>query len=134
MSCTCGDPFCYGDNCNNNAGGGLAIIFAILLYPYLPFMIVGYEWMDTLSKGVNLFKWFGAIVGFGVGFVFYFKFFRKIVEETLHLQSSILYWVICYGLASFMFIILKPIYPENKILIFILNLWSGFFKWALTAS
>lgn len=134
MSCTCGDPFCYGNNCSNNAGGGFAIIFVILLYPYLPFMIVGYECLDTLSKGVNVFKWFGAITGFGVGFVFYFRFFRKIVEEALNIQSTILYWLICYVLASFMFMFLKPIYPENKILNIVINLWSQLFKWALTAS
>jgi hypothetical protein len=67
MSCTCGDPFCNGYDCNNNGGGGFAIVLLVLLYPYLPFMIVGYELMNNVSNGINLFKWGGAVGGFAFG-------------------------------------------------------------------
>ena len=46
MSCSCNDPFCDGYNCNNNSNGAFGLILIILLYPYLPFMIVGYELFD----------------------------------------------------------------------------------------
>jgi len=134
MSCSCGDPYCDGYNCNNSGGGGLLIVLFVLLYPYLPFMIVGYEFMNNISNGMNLFKWAGALIGLGIGLLFYFKFFKKIVFEFLGIQSQILYWLICYVLASFMFIILKPIFPENKVINFVINLWNGFFKWCLSVS
>ena len=134
MNCSCGDPYCDGYNCNNNGGGALGIVVLILLYPYLPFMVVGYELMNTLSNGMNLFKWGGAILGFGVGVFFYFKSFRKIVSEVFDIQSQILYWLICYVLASVMFLFLKSIFPDNKIINIVTNLWSGFFKWCLTIS
>ena len=52
------------------------IILIILLYPYLPFMIIGYELLDKFSNGVNIFKWSGAIVGFGL-VSFFFNIFRN---------------------------------------------------------
>jgi hypothetical protein len=134
MSCSCGDPFCDGYNCNNNSNGAFGLILIILLYPYLPFMIIGYELMDKFSNGVNIFKWLGAIIGFGLGFLFYFNIFRNFLEQTLNIRSSVYYWFICYILASFMFSFLKPIYPENKILNMILNFWDKFFIWALSVS
>lgn len=134
MNCSCGDPYCDGYNCNNNGGGAFGIVVLILLYPYLPFMVVGYELMNTLSNGMNLFKCGGAILGFGVGVFFYFKSFKKIVSELFDIQSQILYWLICYVLASFMFVFLKPFFPENKIINIVTNLWNGFFKWCLTIS
>lgn len=133
MSCSCGDPFCDGYNCNNN-GGAFGIVVLILLYPYLPFMIVGYELMDNISNGVNLFKWLGTAIGLGLGIGFYFKFFRKFIEEMLDIQSSILYWLICYILATIVFLFLKPVFPENKVINIISNLWSEIFKWAFSIS
>ena len=134
MSCSCGDSFCDGYNCNSGAGGGLAIVIIFLLYPYLPFMIIGYELLDKFSNGVNIFKWFGAFAGFGLGFFLYFNIFRKFLERTLNIQSSIFYWFICYVLATFMFFLLKPIYSENRILNIVLNFWDNLFKWAFSAS
>ena len=61
MICSCGDPYCDGYNCNNSGGGGLLIVLFVLLYPYLPFMIVGYEFMNNISNGMNLFKWAGSV-------------------------------------------------------------------------
>jgi hypothetical protein len=90
--------------------------------------------MDKFSNGVNIFKWLGAIIGFGLGFLFYFNIFRNFLEQTLNIRSSVYYWFICYILASFMFSFLKPIYPENKILNMILNFWDKFFIWALSVS
>ena len=51
MSCSCGDIYCDGYNCNNNNGNGIALAILILIYPYLPFMVVGYELMDIFSNG-----------------------------------------------------------------------------------
>ena len=76
----------------------------------------------------------GAIVGFGLGFLFYFNIFRNFLEQILNIKSSILYWIICYVFATFMFWFLKPIYPENKILNIVLNFWDKFFAWALSVS
>lgn len=134
MSCNCGDPFCDGYNCNNNSGGGFAIILIVLLYPYIPFMIVAYELMDKLADGTNVFKWLGAVVGFGLGWLFYFRFFRKFVNEILNIQNIFLYWIICYILASFMFIFLESLYPQNQMLIHIINFWDSFFKWCMNKS
>ena len=75
MICSCGDPYCDGYNCNNSGGGGLLIVLFVLLYPYLPFMIVGYEFMNNISNGMNLFKWAGALIGLGIGLLFYFKYY-----------------------------------------------------------
>lgn len=134
MSCSCGDPYCDGYNCNNNGGGAWGIIIIFLLYPYLPFMVVGYEWMDKFSNGVNIFKWIGAIAGFGLGIYFYFNIFRKFVNEILNIENSILYWLLCYGLSSVMFIFLNSIYPKNHIVEIIRNFWLWFFKWAMSVS
>lgn len=134
MSCSCGDTFCDGYNCNNNGGGAVGIIIIILLYPYLPFMVVGYEWMDKLSNGVNIFKWIGAIVGFALGIYFYFNIFRKFVNEVLNIRNDILYWIICYGLSSVMFIFLNSVYSQNHIVKIIRNFWMWFSIWAISVS
>ena len=134
MSCSCSDPFCDGYNCNNNANGGFAIVLFVLLYPYLPFMVVGYELMDDFSNGINLFKWAGAIIGLLLGIYFYFRIFQNFVNDFLNIKSSILYWFICYCLSSFMFVVLNSIYSENKIVEIVSKLWSGFFNWALSVS
>lgn len=135
MSCDCGDPFCDGYNCNNNNGGGALVFVAIvILYPYIPFMIVGYELMDKLADGTNIFKWLGAIAGFVLGWFFYFRFFRKIVDEILNIQNTFLYWIICYILASFLFMLLEPIYPNNQVLVHVMSFWESFFRWCMNKS
>lgn len=133
MSCSCGDPFCDGYNCNNGRDG-FAIILFVLLYPYLPFMIFGYEIMNYLGNGVNFIKWLGAIIGLGLGLFFYFKFFKRVVLEFLGIENQILYWFFCYILASFMFVFLEPIFPDNQVLNIVISLWKKFFDWCFLVS
>ena len=87
MSCSCGDPYCDGYYCNNNGGGAFLIIIIALLYPYLPFMIIGYEFMDKLGNGMNFIKWLGAIAGFVLGVFLYFKWLEKIILGIFNIQS-----------------------------------------------
>jgi hypothetical protein len=134
MSCSCGDPYCDGYYCNNSGGGAFLIIIVALLYPYLPFMIIGYEFMDKLGNGMNFIKWLGAIAGFVLGFFLYFKWLEKIILEIFNIQSRILYWIIVYILASFMFLLIKPIYRDNHVIKIVVDLWSKFFIWALASS
>lgn len=133
MSCNCGDPFCDGYNCNNGRDG-FAIILFVLLYPYLPFMIFGYEIMNHLGNGVNFIKWLGAIIGLGLGLFFYFKFFKRVVLEFLGIENQILYWLFCYVLASFMFAFLEPIFPDNQVLNLVIGFWKKFFDWCFLVS
>lgn len=134
MSCSCGDPYCDGYYCNNGGGGAFLIIIIALLYPYLPFMIIGYEFMDKLGNGMNFIKWLGAIAGFVLGVFLYFKWLEKIILGIFNIQSRILYWIIVYILASFMFLLIKPIYPDNQVIKIVVDLWSKFFVWALSSS
>ena len=133
MSCSCGDIYCDGYNCNNN-GNGIALAILILIYPYLPFMVVGYEWMDKLSGGVNIFKWVGSAIGLALGLYFYFILFRKFVNNFLNIYNSFLYWLISYGLSSLMFVFLTPIYPENHIVRMVRDWGRLFSNWAMSVS
>lgn len=133
MYCSCGDPFCDGYNCNNSRDG-FAIVLFVLLYPYLPFMIIGYEIMDYLANGVNFFKWGGAIAGLVVGVFFYFKVFNIFVNNYLDIKSSIVLWLLAYIFASIMFMILDSIYSENPVVAFVSKLGIGIFQWAFRAS
>lgn len=134
MYCSCGDPFCDGYYCNNNANGGFAIVLFVLLYPYLPFMIIGYEIMDYLANGVNLFKWGGAIGGLVAGLFFYIKIFKIFVKNYLDIKSDIIFWILSYIFASIMFMILDSIYAQNPVVVFVSKLGIGIFQWAFKAS
>lgn len=136
MSCSCGDSFCDGYSCNddNNSGGGGGIVIIFLLYPYLPFMVVGYELMEKFSDGVNIFKWAGCAIGLAIGLFFYFKLFKRFVNEVLNIYNFFLYWLIVYSLASLMFYVLNFIYSENQIVIKVTEFWKWFFNWAQSVS
>lgn len=118
-------------DCNNNSeGGGIALGVFIFLYPYIPFMIVGYEVFNYIGSGMNIIKWFGALLGGGVGLFWYLVYFRAMVDK-FGIKSSFWYWVVCYLFASLLFIPLSQAFSTNEATMMICNLWNLFFNWGL---
>jgi|GEM_PF-4155431 len=121
-------------NNDNGFGAGIAMGIFIFAYPYLPFMIVGYEWFYTLGGGINFIKWGGALLGLILGLIWYQVVFKRIIENALKITDNLLYWIIVYCFASLAFWLLGFVYPRNELVVVVLSIGRSIVAWALKAS
>ena len=132
MSYSCDDDYYCNDNYNNGCCSGEGGAFLILLYPFIPFMIVGYELLEKFGGGVNGLKWGGAIVGGIIGWFFYIHTARFMAQRlNTHFGFVVLSG---YVFASGLFYILGSVYPENQMVKMAWKTGQAIAGWAMSVS
>lgn len=117
----------YYRNDNSDSGGGILIILFILIYPFLPFILVGYELSVFMFENIRLYNYLGGALGALVGLLFY-RYFSGYVK------SKILYIILVYTISTILILFLKQIGLENEFLEFFLKIAQKLVNWLLSNS
>lgn len=128
-------------NSDSNGGGiggliiaGFALAFFAIIYPFLPWAVVGFEIGNHIGNGLNILKWGGAVMGGIFGIYWNMRIMRRVSLWLFGVADGWKFTILCYVTATVFFFSLYLSGSENKLVALVCKSLELFVKWLFSYS